>query len=273
MEVHSRIFARLYNRLLGALHKTFNGEKEYYTNAKFLMYAVDYYGRQIVKTSIDMKVSPFVGPTAAPIFKWVKTKMPKLRKGSHAEHFQLHAHAMHAHKLRILSQKKKEKESKRQKQNLKSKHHKKRTRKHSQIKRKRLQQLTKHRRINISKYRRRTGSRKRHLEKRKKEVDTLPYYFKNIDDTIIEQLADLNFDEIRPGDSNDERSLLNDRADPREISLEDETEPRTEVHDNNGLEDRTESHSQDDDITRENEPRYNVWDISSSEDDRNEANL
>ena len=226
----------------------------------------------MVKTSIDAKVSPFVGPTAAPIFKWVKTKISKLRKGNHAENFKLHVHAMHAHKLRILSQKKKEKESKGKKHNLKSKHHKKRTRKYSQVKRKRLLQLTKHKKINISKYRRRTGSRKRQLEKRKKEINTLPYYFKNIDDTIIEQLTDLNFDEIRPRGSDDERNLLEDRADSREISVEDRTEPRTEI-DDNGLEDRTEPHNQDDDIRRGNEPRYHVWDVNSSEDDRNEADL
>jgi len=70
-EIRSKIFTVMYNRLLATLHKTFNGEKQYFTNSLFLMYAIDYYGRELVKFSIDEHGSPYVGPNAAPVFKWM----------------------------------------------------------------------------------------------------------------------------------------------------------------------------------------------------------
>eukprot|EP00794_Sanderia_malayensis_P011133 gene11133-12304_t len=77
--VQSKVFARLYNRLLGSLHKAFNGEKEFFINARFLMYAVDYYGRTIVKMPIKSGSSPLSGPNAAPVFTWIKTEVENLR--------------------------------------------------------------------------------------------------------------------------------------------------------------------------------------------------
>eukprot|EP00795_Rhopilema_esculentum_P016980 gene16980-8483_t len=70
--VQGHVFARLYNKLLGALHRSFNGEREYFKNAKFLMYSVDYYGRRLVQTPMDSRRSQYVGPNAAPVFRWTR---------------------------------------------------------------------------------------------------------------------------------------------------------------------------------------------------------
>ena len=77
--IRSKIFTVLYNRLLATLHKAFNGEKEYFKNSLFLMYAVDYYGRQLVRFSIDENSSPYVGPNAAPIFKWMPVDLKSMK--------------------------------------------------------------------------------------------------------------------------------------------------------------------------------------------------
>ena len=88
-EIRSKIFTTLYNRLLATLHKAFNGEKQYFTNSLFLMYAVDYYGRELVKFSIDEHGSPYVGPNAAPVFKWMAVD-PKSMKGSNVNFVEWH---------------------------------------------------------------------------------------------------------------------------------------------------------------------------------------
>ena len=100
-EVHmyNKVFQRLYNKLLGSLHKAFNGQKEQFINAKFLMYAVDYYARRMVKLSINRKISPHVGPTAAPIFKWIKTEISNIKTASYLQKFHSPKTAMKIKKM------------------------------------------------------------------------------------------------------------------------------------------------------------------------------
>ena len=75
--------------MLAALHATFNGQKEYFTNALFLMHSVDYFGRRLVKYSIDPHGSPYVGPNATPVFEWMALGLQELKnnfRGGHKAH-------------------------------------------------------------------------------------------------------------------------------------------------------------------------------------------
>ena len=73
------------------------------------MYAVDYYGRELVKLTIEENGSSFVGPNAAPIFKWIPTDLKeiKINKLSMEK-----LHTFHLHKKKYKSRKVKGKEAK-----------------------------------------------------------------------------------------------------------------------------------------------------------------
>ena len=78
-----KTFNRLYNRLLGALHESFNGKAKAFVNAKFLMYSIDYYGRQIVQMPLKKNGNSFAGPNAAPTFDWIPSEYRG--SGSHSD--------------------------------------------------------------------------------------------------------------------------------------------------------------------------------------------